>query len=904
MTSPMERPNPDALLAQVHAEERQRTRGKLKVFFGASPGVGKTYAMLQAAQEQRAKGVDVVVGLVETHGRRDTARLLEGLEQLPLREVEYRGRVLKEFDLEVALARQPGLLLVDELAHTNVAGSRHPKRYQDVEELLDAGVDIYTTVNVQHLESLNDVVGRITGARVWETVPDSVFDSANAVVLVDLPPDELLARLQAGKVYIPHQAERAMQNFFRKGNLMALREMALRRTADRVDDDVQAWRRQQAVQTVWPMRESLLVCVRPGAGSERLVRSAARLAGQLQVPWHALYVETPRLQRLPETERTRVLRTLQLAQQLGAQTANRPGDDTVDVVADYAREHNLGKVLLGREQEGTGWWALWQRLRPGLAQRLLRRAPDLDVVQLATAGVDGERAVPAAAGAAVPSGRSSQLPAAHLHAALGVTGVTLLAYLLRNYLDQANIVMLFLLVVLFAAVRLGRNPAVLAAVLSVASFDFFFVNPIMSFSVSDVQYLLTFAVMLTVALITAHLTSGLRFQRDVAQGRERRAAALYEMARELSAAMSEDQIRDIAARFAQQSFQAQAVLLPLGLADKLQPPAQLPADMALDLGLAQWTLEHAEAAGLSTDTLPSSPLLYLPLVAPMRTRGVLALRPSHTPWLPTPEQQRLLQTAANLVAIALERVHYNEVAQQALLQMQSEQLRNNLLAAVSHDLRTPLTALVGLSDALELQGPPLSTGQHELVQAIRAEAQRTSSLVHNLLDMARLQSGAVTLRKEWQPVEEVIGTALKARSAALAQHQVQIDIPPELPLVEWDAVLMERALCNLLENAAKYTPEGSHIEIRARTEGDSLRLCVCDDGPGLPQGKEKAVFDKFTRGKDESAIPGVGLGLAIVRAVVEAHQGRVWAEPRAQGGSCFIMSLPLGTAPTVPEESP
>ncbi len=896
-----ERPDPDQLLAQVTADERQTARGKLKVFFGASPGVGKTYAMLQAAREQQAKGVDVVVGLVETHGRSDTAMLLEGMEQLPLRAIEHRGRTLREFDLDAALSRKPQLLLVDELAHTNVPGSRHPKRYQDVEELLDVGVDVYTTVNVQHLESLNDVVGRITGARVWETVPDSVFDSANEVVLVDLPPDELLARLQAGKVYIPHQAERAMQHFFRKGNLMALRELALRRTADRVDDDVQAWRRQQSVKTIWPMRESLLVCVRPGAGSERLVRSAARLAGQLQVPWHALYVETPRLQRLPDAERARVLRTLQLAQQLGAHTANRPGDDTADVVADYAREHNLGKVLLGREQETSRWQSLWQRLRPGLAQRLLRRAPDLDVVQLATAGVDGERALPAMVGAPANT-RAARLQLAYGQALLGVTGVTLLAYLLRNHLDQANIVMLFLLAVLFAAVRLGRNPAILASVLSVASFDFFFVNPIMSFSVSDVQYLLTFAVMLAVATITAHLTSGLRFQRDVAQGRERRTAALYEMARELSAAISEDQIHEIAARFAQQSFQARAVLLPLGLSDKLQAPQNPPADMALDLGLAQWTLEHAEAAGLSTDTLPSSPLLYLPLVAPMRARGVLALRPAHIPWLPTPEQQRLLQTAANLVAIALERVHYNEVAQQALLQMQSEQLRNNLLAAVSHDLRTPLTALVGLSDALELQGPPLSSAQQELVQAIRAEAQRTSSLVHNLLDMARLQSGAVTLRKEWQPVEEVVGTSLKARATALAQHQVQVDIPSDLPLVEWDAVLMERALCNLLENAAKYTPAGSHIVIRARAEGDSLRLSVCDDGPGLPLGKEKAVFDKFTRGKDESAIPGVGLGLAIVRAVVEAHQGRVWAEPRAQGGSCFVMSLPLGEAPLVPEE--
>ena len=906
-----DRPDPDALLAQVESETRKASRGKLKIFFGASPGVGKTYAMLQAARQQQALGADVLVGLVETHQRADTARLLEGLEQLPLRQVAHRNRNLHEFDLDAALKRQPQLILVDELAHTNAAGSRHPKRWQDVEELLGAGIDVYSTINVQHLESLNDVVGRITGARVWETVPDSLFDGADDVVLVDLPPDELLSRLKAGKVYLPQQAERAMQNFFRKGNLIALRELALRRTADRVDADVLAWRKEQAVKAVWPMRESLLVCLRPGVGAERLVRSAARLAGQLQVPWHALYVETPRLQRLPEAERARILKALHLAHTLGAQITNQAADDSADTIVAYAREHNLGKVLLGREQP-RAWW--WQRLRPGLAQRLLARAPDLDIMQLASAGVDGER--PAPERNAERSGDSADAANPHhslqgqglRHYALSLASIvalSLAALPLHGVFDQVNIVMLYLLVVMFAAFKFGRNPAIAAAVLGVALFDFFFVAPRMNMAVSDLQYLITFGVMLAVATTTAHLTSTLRFQRDVARSRERRISSLYVMARELSAVLTAEQIETIAQNFVQQGFQAQAVLLQQGMQDKLAAPANVPANMPLDIAIAQWALDHNEAAGLGTDTLPSAPVLYLPLQAPMRTRGILAVQPRRQPWLPSPEQERLLQAGASLVAIAIERLHYTEVAQGALLQMESEQLRNKLLAAVSHDLRTPLTALVGLADTLTLsRNPPMSAEQTELAHAIREEALRTSALVHNLLEMARLQSGNITLHKEWQPLEEVAGTALQARASVLAAHHIQVQLPHDLPLLEFDAVLIERALCNLLENAAKYTPAGSTITLSAQAQEGYMHIRLCDNGPGVPQGKEKFVFEKFTRGQEESAIPGVGLGLAIVTAIVEAHKGRAWAEPRAGGGSCFIITLPLGTPPAMPVEAP
>lgn len=888
------RPDPDALLAELEGREARARRGRLKVFFGANPGVGKTYAMLSAARQLAAQGTDLVVGLVETHGRQETAELLSGLEVLPLRTVEYRGHGLKEFDLDAALARRPAVILVDELAHTNVQGSRHPKRWQDVEELLAAGIDVHTTVNVQHLESLNDLVGGITGARVWETLPDRVFDQAEEVVLVDLPPDELLQRLKEGKVYIPQQAERAMDNFFRKGNLLALRELALRRTADRVDNEVLAYRREKSVSRVWPTRDSLLVCVSPGSGGEKLVRAAARLAAQSEQPWHAIYVETPKFSRLPEEERARTLRVLRLAQELGAQTAVLSGQDSARLAIAYAREHNLGKLLVGRESGYRPFWSL------GFAYRVGRLAPDLDILQVAREGVSKERT-------RLPSSSARrQAPkwGGYGGAALIVTGVTLGATPLLDRLDLANIIMLFLLAVVFSAIKLGRGPAVLAAFLSVAAFDFFFVPPRLTLAVSDAQYLITFAVMLIVALLTGRLTSGLSFQVAVAENRERRTRALYEMARELSAALTMEQIAEIAERFVTLGFNARSQLLLPDAEDRLTALDEGGTGIDADRGIGQWAFDHGELAGLSTDTLPSSPILYIPLKAPMRIRGVLALRPNESQWLPTPEQQRLLETSATLIAIALERVHYISVAQQALLQMESERLRNSLLSALSHDLRTPLTALVGLADSLALTGEtPLPPSQQDLVQAIREEALRTSVLVNNLLDMAKFQAGNIRLRREWQPLEEVVGAALQSRAAGLAQHRVCIDLPADLPLLEFDAVLIERVLCNLLENAAKYTPEGSRIEISARLVEQEIEIVVADNGPGLPAGREAILFEKFTRGQEESDIPGVGLGLAIARAILEAHQGRIRAENRPGGGARFIFTLPVGEPPVVPAET-
>lgn len=884
---PDRRPDPDALLERIQEEERKAQRGKLRIFFGASAGVGKTFAMLLAARQALAQGVDVVAGIVETHGRGETAVLLEGLERLPLEEIDYREHILKEFDLDGALARKPALILVDELAHSNAPGSRHPKRWQDIEELLAAGIDVYSTVNVQHLESLNDVVGGITGVRVWETVPDHVFDKADDVVLVDLPPDELLRRLHEGKVYLPHQAKRAIHNFFRKGNLIALRELALRRTADRVDVDVRAYRRAQSVQPVWQTRDSLLACVGPGTGGERAVRSAARIAAQLNAPWHAVYVETPRLQRLPKSARERILQTLKLAKDLGAETATLPGDDAATATLAYARDHNLTKVVVGRDHEVSFW-------RRSFADRLGGQAPDLDVIQVARDSGAKREAAPPPDEESIRHTEAPDWPAYGWSAA-ACAAVTLLATPLAHWLELTNIVMIYLLAVVGISLRFGRGAAVLAAFLSVASFDFFFVPPRFSFAVSDVQYLVTFAVMLAVALVIGQLMANLRYQARVAANRESRARALYEAARDLSAALQTQQIDEICERFIERVFHAKSAIILPDAGDRLQIPQDSKSAIPADLGIAQWAFDHVETAGMGTNTLPASPMFYIPLKAPMRTRGVLAVEPRRAEWLQIPEQRRLLDTFSTLLAIAVERVHYVEVAQDAMIKMESERLRNSVLSVLSHDLRTPLTALVGLSETLTLS--PLSPPQTETASAIRQEALRMSALVNNLLDMARLQSGEVRLNRQWQPVEEVVGSALQASAAALDGRKVNVLLAEDLPFVEFDAVLIERVLCNLLENSVKYTPADSTIEIRAERKERTLEVSVCDDGPGLPSVQSDKLFDKFTRGRPESHIPGVGLGLAICRAVVEAHGGTIRAENAVPRGACFVFELPLGTPP-------
>ncbi len=915
------RPDPDQLIEQLRGEEQRARRGRLRIYFGASAGVGKTYAMLSAAQRDHKAGLDVLIGVVETHGRAETMALLAGLEQLPLRDVLYRDGTLQEFDLDAALARHPAVLLVDELAHSNVPGSRHPKRWQDVQELLEAGIDVWSALNVQHLESLNGTVGAITGIRVHETVPDTVLDEADEIVLVDVTPDELLGRLKAGKVYLPQQAERAAQNFFRKGNLIALREIALRRTAEHVEDDVRSYRIEKSITPVWNTEGAILACIGPREGAEQTLRTAARLAGQLNVRWHAAYVETPPLQGLEAGRRDHILAVIKLAEELGASTAVLSGSDAAAALVEQAQTLNCATLVVGRPTVPR--WPALQALWGGrtMTRRLATLAPTMDIIEVGQA-VSTRRlrsaVQPPDTDAAVGS-PSNHWPRYAWSLACSVA-VTLLTLPLVPFFDLANIVMLFLLGTVLVALKLGRGPAALAAFLNVAAFDFFFVAPRFSLAVSDVQYLLTFIVMLSVGLLTGQLTAGLRFQARLSASRERRAQSLFELTRELSAALLGTQVAELGEAAVQRNFGGQALVLVQGDNDQLIAPQHAPA--GFDLSVADWALRNSQSAGLATATLSAQPWHYVPLRAPMRVRGVLALQPAKPRWLMIPEQLQQLDTLARQIAIALERVHYVDIAQQAVVQMESERLRNTLLAAISHDVRTPLTALIGLAESLQGKlsaSAPLADSagdvpnpakpdvantntNADIAGAIAQQAHQLAALVTNLLDMARLQNGGIHLRSEWQSSQEVVGGAIRAASHALSGLRVETDVPADLPLVEFDAVLMERVLVNLLENAARYGAPPLIVSAHA-TPGE-LVLSVRDHGGGLPasaRGGETTLFDKFTRGAAESATPGVGLGLAICKAVVDAHGGSITAANAAGGGAEFTVRLPRRPPPVLPE---
>ncbi|MEX3962257.1 DUF4118 domain-containing protein [Paraburkholderia sp. EG286B] len=913
----MNRPDPDELLDRMQRDEEKSQRGRLKIFFGASAGVGKTFAMLQAARRRKDEGADVVVGIVETHGRKETLALIEGLEVIAPARIEYRGRLLAEFDLDAALARKPQLILVDELAHSNVQGSRHLKRWQDVQELLAAGIDVFTTVNVQHLESLNDVVGQITGIRVWETVPDRVFDLADEVTLVDLPPEELLDRLREGKVYMPQQAEHAVRNFFRKGNLIALRELALRRTADRVDAQMREYRADQSIERIWQARERIIVCVGAGQASSNLVRAAARLASNQKADWLAVYVETPKLARLPDAIRKRTLEALKLASELGAETVMLQGDEVATTVLAYARMRNVSKLVVGASSV-RGWRA---RLSPSVAQQMVWSARDIDVTVVNSGAVrEAAERHDAVSGFAGPDmGAHRSAPVSYAWALAICAAITAIAGMLLDRIAQTNLVMLYLLGAVFTAARLGRGPGVLFSFLGVAAFDFFFVPPRMSFTVADTQYLLTFAVMLMTSLMISHLTASLKRQAHLATLRERRTGAMFAMTRELGGALMTDQIIEIGMRHVSEVFQARtAVLLP-DSAEKVRPKVENPDPATalddVDLDIAQWVYDQQKQAGHGTETLPAATALYLPLKAPMRTRGVIALLSERMAEFAVPEQRRMLDTFVAQIALALERVHYVEIAQDALVSMESERLRNSLLSAISHDLRTPLTAIVGFASVLAEQGAAVTGGPRaqELSEAIREEALRMNGLVVNLLDMARLEEGSMRLNRQWSSIEEVIGSALAGCRRMLGERKVEARVPPDIPLVQFDAVLVERLFANLFENAARYTPAGSPLTIGASMLHEEahryVRVEVRDSGPGLPAGMETRVFDKFTRGEKESALPGMGLGLAISRAIVEAHGGRIGASNRTDMngnvlGACFWFMLPADETPPAETEVP
>ncbi|HUK56544.1 MAG TPA: sensor histidine kinase KdpD [Nitrospiria bacterium] len=883
------RPSPDLLLEQVRKEEERARQGKLIIFFGAAPGVGKTYAMLNAAQEKRADGVDVVVGIVETHGRAETEALLKDLEALPRRAIEYRGTTLKEFDLDAALARKPALILIDELAHTNAPGSRHKKRWQDVFELLAAGINVYTTLNVQHLESLNDVIAQITRVVVRETLPDSVLDRADEIELIDLPPDELLERLKEGKVYVAELAARAQENFFRKGNLLALRELTLRQTAERVDEQMQNYRLDRGVKTVWPAAERILVCVGPNPRSIRLIRAAKRMADGLRTNWIAVNVEAPSRVRLSESDRKQLDEHMHLAESLGAETVTLSGHRASEEILSYARSRNASKIIIGKPTHPR-----WKdRLFGSTLDEVVRGSGDIDVYV-----ITGDSAEPVSrrSGKAAPHGSNARewiLSVASVAVCSGISAV------MRPYFTPADLAMVYLLGIVLVASRAGRGPSLLATVLSVASFDFFFIPPIYTFAVADVRYFITFVVMFVVALVISRLTLRVREQADAARLRERRTGALYSLSRELLYERKIEKMTALAVKHIGEVFSSRSVVLLPDPKNHLKVPAAGPETFVLDQresGVAQWTFDQRQPAGLGTDTLPGAQALYLPLVTSTRTVGVLGIRPDPSIGGFDQEQIRALESFANQTAMAIERALLAREAHRALLKAETEALRNTLLSSVSHDLRTPLAAITGAATTLLDRDVTLDpSSQRELVETISEEADHLNQMIRNVLDMTRLESGAITVKKEWLSIEEIIAAVLTRLAARLKDHPLTTRLPRDLPLAPFDPLLIEQVMVNLLDNALKYTPKGSLLELSAEVKGDLLWVELGDRGPGIPPGAEERIFEKFARSSDAGG--GIGLGLSICRAIVTAHGGRIWAENRPGGGAIFRFTLPLEGPP-------
>jgi two-component system sensor histidine kinase KdpD len=878
------RPDPDALLARVKEEERRAGRGRLKIFFGASPGVGKTYAMLEEARARTRDGIDVVVGVVETHGRAETAALVEGLEVLPRRALEYRGVTLREFDLDAALARRPSLILVDELAHTNAPGSRHARRFQDVEELLSAGIDVYTTLNVQHLESLNDVVAQITGIQVRETVPDSILEQADELEVADLSAEDLLKRLEEGKVYVPEEAARAIDRFFRKGNLIALRELALRRAAERVDAQMRGYMREHGISETWPAGERVLVCIGPNPAGARLVRAGKRMATSLKCDWTVLYVEAPG-QRISASDRDALVQNLQLAEELGAQTATLSGLNAAEEMLAYARAHNVTKIVVGKPTHSR-----WRdKLFGSTLDRLVRGSGEIDVYIITGDVGETQRATAPRAGQVSPPGE-------YVRAALVIAACAGISFPLSARLSVTDVAMIYLLGVVFVASRYGRGPSVFASLLSIASFDFFFVPPRFTFAVSDARYALTFAVMLAAALVASHLTLRIRAQAQTARDRERRTGAVYAMSRALAAARTPADLIAIATRHLADTFGAEMHILMPDPAGRLDGGSLDEKERSV----AQWVLDHGQRAGAGTDTLPSASGLYVPLVASTGVVGVLGVRAADPTRFEDPTLLRLLETFAGQAALALERAQLADRAQKEEVEVEAERLRTSLLSSLSHDMRTPLGAITGAASSL-LEDPGQGTitepAKRELLQSILDESNRMNRLIGNLLDMIRVESGALKVQKEWQPLEEPVGVALIRLQDRLREHPVEVHLPPDLPLIPMDGVLIEQVFVNLLENAVKYTPPGTPIEISAAQIDGRVRIDVADRGPGIPPGEESRIFDKFYRVAGEGPVSGVGLGLTICRGIVTAHGGRIWAENRPGGGALFRFTLPLGAEP-------
>ena len=883
------RPDPDALLAHAQAEQR----GKLKIFLGMAPGVGKTFEMLTAARKKLRDGLDVVVGIVETHGRQETLALVEGLEVLPRKIVPYQGRELGEFDLDAMLRRKPHVALIDELAHTNAEGSRHPKRYQDVEELLDAGIDVYTTLNVQHVESLNDVVAAITRVRVRETVPDDVLDAADEIELIDLTPAELIERLKEGKVYGGDGGERALQNYFTPANLTALRELALRRTAERVDDQLQQHRLRQGIRDIWAAGENVLVCLNESPHSETLVRAARRLADRLNAPWTALYLETERSRALGEAARDRVAATLRLAEELGAETRSLPARvDLAQDVLDYAREHNFTQIVIGKSRRPR--WFHW--LHGSVVDALVREAAGLTMVVIAESGMQ-----PALADdVAIPPRRFDVgPPRAYVESVTALVGVTGLSYFIDQWIDIPNISLAYLPVVLSSAVRYGLAPALVTVLLATAAYNFCFTEPVFTLHVASAENIVALAFFGIIAVIASRLTIRVREQTLLARAQADATALLLGFARRMAGIRKLDELALTTAQQIRNLLRVEAVTLMPEPGGRLVTRGAAPSPATLseaDLAAAQWAFEKAQAAGRGSETLPGARWLFLPVRTANAVVAVIGVA-GDADFAVSAADRRMLESIGDLAAVGVERVRLAKDVDQAKVAADQERLRASMLTAVSHDLRTPLAGILGALSSVRAYGAKMpETERESLLAGAEEETQRLSRFVGNLLDLTRLDAGALTPQVEAVRLDEVVGALVARMAPQLDEHPLTLRLPADLPSLWLDRQLFEHVLANLLDNAAKYTPPGAGIELVAQRHRFTITLEVRDRGAGIPAAELGKIFDLFHRVRQgDRSRAGTGLGLAIARGFMQAMGGSVRARnrPEADGtGAIFEIEFP------------
>jgi two-component system, OmpR family, sensor histidine kinase KdpD len=886
------RPSPEALLEAARREESRV--GHLKIFVGAAPGVGKTYEMLQQARARKKDGYDIVIGVVETHGRKETEALLDGLDAIPRRRIEYKGQWLKEMDLDAIIARHPQIALVDELAHTNAPGCRHPKRYLDVEELLTRGIDVYTTINIQHIESLNDVVAQITHVRIRETVPDSIFDRADAIELVDLTPDDLIERLKEGKVYVPKQAEQALEHYFSPRNLTALRELALRRTAERVDEQLLTQMQAHAIAGPWAAGERILVCISEDPRAAGLVRYARRLADRLHGPWMALYVESRRSSQLSEEQRDRIADTLRLAQSLGGEAVTIPGGDRriADDVIGYSQANNVTQIIIGKSTRSR-WFEI---LHGSVVHDLVRRSGNISVNVIAGETIASEpipkKTVRTAEAADPFNPRPYGIALVAVALALGLSEV------IQPRLGIENVDLVFLTAVVGVAVRYGLWPSLFASAAASLCYNFFFLPPIYTFTIADPTNVAAFFFFIVMAVVVSNVAARVRTQAVVAMDRARATEQLYTFSRKLTGVGTLDDVLWATAYQAASMLKVRVVLL-LPESDTIVVKTGYPPEDILDeadLAAAKWAWENNRAAGRGSDTLPGAKRLFLPMHTGRGAIGVVGIDSDKSGPLLTPDQRRLLDALMDQAALAIERVHLVEDMDRVKRTVETDRLRSALLTSISHDLKTPLAAVLGSASTLRDLSSKLTDAERaELLATIIDESERLNRFIANLLDMTKLESGAIVPNTAPHDLREIVGSALRRANKILARHHVELLLATDLPMVELDAVLFEQALFNLLDNAAKYAPVGTTIRIQSWRENSSVFLRILDEGEGVPAADLEHIFDKFYRvQKGDQVRAGTGLGLAISRGFVEAMHGTLTAANRTdRSGAVFTIRLPV-----------